>query len=73
MTNFGRADPLWDTAWEWIVREHEQPLDAPAQQQLLTWLKADPSHLKIYEEAARVWLATGLLPSPDDLDGDSKP
>ena len=61
----GRDDPAWDTAWEWIVREHEQPLDDNAKQELAAWLAADPSHLETYREAAHIWLVAGLIPPPD--------
>ncbi|MFC4314154.1 FecR/PupR family sigma factor regulator [Steroidobacter flavus] len=68
MTDSGRDDPAWDLAWEWIVREHEQPLDAAARQQLTAWLNADPSHLRAYQQAAKVWLIAGLVPPPPDSD-----
>lgn len=68
MSQFDRNDLLWNTAWEWVIREHEQPLDDAARAELVTWLKADPAHLKHYEEAHRVWLATALLPPPTSED-----
>lgn len=62
MSPSDRADPLWNTAWEWVVREHEQPLDKAARVELIAWLKADPAHLESYEKAHRIWLATALVP-----------
>lgn len=68
MENSEREDLVWDTAWEWVVREHEQPLDAAVRQQLVAWLMADPSHRKAYDEAAHIWLLAGLIPPPDRSD-----
>jgi transmembrane sensor len=67
MGNSDRDDPIWDTAWAWVVREHERSLDSDAQRDLIRWLKADPAHLKTYEEASRIWLLSGLLPPSDDF------
>ncbi len=36
-------DAVWNTAWEWIVKEHEHSLDAAARDQLVAWLQ-DPTH-----------------------------
>jgi len=57
-------DVVWNTAWEWVVREHEQPLDAAARQQLTAWLDADPAHRTAYEKASHRWLLAGLIPPP---------
>jgi transmembrane sensor len=72
MANSERDDPVWDAAWEWIVREHEQPLDTTVRQQLVAWLAESPSHRKAYDEAAHIWLLAGLIPPPDDPSDDSK-
>lgn len=56
------GDQHWQTALDWIQREHENALDESAQAELAAWLKASPDHLKAYEEARRVWLAAGLVP-----------
>jgi len=66
MSNPDREDPAWQTAWRWVIREHEGPLPAEEQEELVRWLKADPAHFKSYEEASRIWLLSGLLPSEDD-------
>ncbi|PTR15842.1 uncharacterized protein DUF4880 [Nitrosospira sp. Nsp2] len=38
--------------------------------ELSKWLKAHPSHREAYEEAARVWLLTGLVPPSNPPSGD---
>lgn len=58
-------EALWNAAWEWVIREHEQPLDDAVRAELLAWLKADPRHPQYYEEAHRVWLAAALVPPND--------
>jgi ferric-dicitrate binding protein FerR (iron transport regulator) len=57
-----RDDPTWQTAWNWVLREHERPLNAAEQSELVQWLKADPAHYKNYEEASRIWLLSALVP-----------
>ena len=59
-----RNDPVWNTAWDWVLREHEQPFDDVARAELVAWLKSDPTHLAHYEEASRIWLEAALLPPP---------
>jgi len=66
MSTSDSTDSLWDTAWKWVVREHEQDLDDPSREALFAWLSQDPEHRKVYEEACRVWLISGLVPPPDD-------
>lgn len=68
-----RDDPIWQTAWQWVLREHEeQPLPPQAQAELREWLGADPAHRQCHEQAAHLWLLTGLVPpvnhvpAPDD-------
>lgn len=61
-----RHDPIWQTAWEWVIREHEQPLDPDARAELAKWLRADPAHRKTYQEAARLWLLVALVPPVND-------
>ena len=65
MSGPARDEALWNAAWEWVIREHEQPLDDTARAQLLAWLKAGPQHRQYYEEAHRVWLGAALLPPTD--------
>jgi ferric-dicitrate binding protein FerR (iron transport regulator) len=68
MNESDRDESLWNAAWEWVIREHEQQLDAAARAQLIAWLKADPAHLAHYEEASRIWLAAALVPPPQTGD-----
>jgi len=58
-------DLLWQTAWDWILLEHEQSFDADTQEKLINWLQADPAHRKTYDEACRLWLLVGLVPPTD--------
>lgn len=62
-----RNDSIWQTAVEWVVREHEQTLDANSQDQLRAWLSASAEHRAAYEKACRVWLLTGLVPPKHDI------
>lgn len=55
-------DSIWQAAVEWVVREHENPLDDVSQAQLRAWLNASVEHRAAYEKACRVWLLTGLVP-----------
>lgn len=55
---------------DWVLRTHEQPLDPQVTAALNAWLALDPAHRAAYEEAARVWLLTGLVPPSED-DGNS--
>ena len=72
MSPSDQNDPLWNAAWDWVIREHDQPLDEAVRAELVTWLKADAAHLKYYEEAQRIWLAAALVPAPAPLvDDDS--
>jgi len=71
MSHSDRDDSPWKVAWEWIIREHEQELDDAARAELVAWLKADPSHLAHYEDAARIWLASALIPA-EDLEKDDE-
>jgi ferric-dicitrate binding protein FerR (iron transport regulator) len=68
MHNSDRDDPMWQTAWSWVIREHEQPLNESQQTELVQWLKANPAHFQTYEEASRIWLLSGLVPASPDLD-----
>lgn len=71
MTGVDSTDPLWSAAWQWVVREHEQPLDPAERAGLAAWLAEDRAHRLAYEEASRIWLAAALVPEPDDSDGSS--
>jgi ferric-dicitrate binding protein FerR (iron transport regulator) len=65
MSGSARDETLWNTAWDWVIREHERALDEATRAELVAWLKADPRHLRYYEEAHRVWLGAALLPPAD--------
>ena len=68
-------DPLWNTAWNWVQREHDRDsFDAAARTEMTAWLVADPSHRRAYDKAARLWLLAGFVPPVNDLgDGDESP
>ena len=53
---------IWREAVDWLMREHEKPLDVATRQALIAWLKENPAHHAAYEEASRLWLLTGLIP-----------
>ncbi|NRR33607.1 DUF4880 domain-containing protein [Oxalobacteraceae bacterium] len=56
-------DLVWNTAWAWVVREHESaPFDAATRSELTLWLAAHEQHRKQYDKACRLWLLTGLVP-----------
>jgi ferric-dicitrate binding protein FerR (iron transport regulator) len=64
MTNSMRDDALWQAAIGWVMLEHEcQPGTREA---LREWLARDPAHRPAYDEAALVWLLTGLIPPSFD-------
>ncbi len=65
------TDPVWELAWEWVVREHEESLDEGRRQQLMTWLQADIKHRAAYEDACEIWLAAALIPRVDGDDSDT--
>ncbi len=62
MTNAQHEARIWHAAVEWVIREHGT-LDAEDRKELIDWLKKDPAHRAAYEEASRIWLITGLIPS----------
>ncbi|MDQ3186794.1 MAG: DUF4880 domain-containing protein [Pseudomonadota bacterium] len=66
MAESQRDDVIWQTAIEWIIRKHESPLDAAAENELIAWLKKDPANRAAYEEASHLWLLTGLIPRSDE-------
>lgn len=63
-------DKAWQTAVEWIMRKHASPLDATAESELLAWLEEDPTNRAAYEEAAHLWLLTGMVPRIDEPESD---
>ncbi len=58
-----REDLVWKTAVEWVIRGRGSP-DPADLEELIAWLNQDSSHRVAYEEASRLWLLTGFLPSP---------
>jgi ferric-dicitrate binding protein FerR (iron transport regulator) len=66
MADSQRDDVIWQTAIEWIIRKHESPLEAAAENELAAWLKKDPSNRAAYEEASHLWLLAGLVPRSDE-------
>ena len=66
MTDTPEHDPVWQKALDWVLCTHRQPLDADTASDLAAWLDEDPAHRQAYDEAARVWLLTGLVPPADD-------
>lgn len=62
MTDSRQNDPIWQTAVDWVLRTHERSLYENAAAALAAWLDHDSMHRATYEEAARVWLLTGLVP-----------
>ena len=62
MAEPGQDDKIWQSAVDWVMREHEQALDPDARGTLHTWLAQDPAHHVAYEKASHIWLLTGLLP-----------
>ena len=66
MTDSRQNDPVWQAAVDWVLRAQEQPLDPGTTAALTAWLAQDPAHRAAYEEAARIWLLTGLVPPSED-------
>jgi transmembrane sensor len=56
---------------EWIIRKHESQLDVVAEKELTDWLEKDHAHRAAYEEAAQLWLLTGLVPRSDESESES--
>ncbi|AVQ84865.1 MULTISPECIES: FecR/PupR family sigma factor regulator [unclassified Variovorax] len=69
MTKDKDHDPVWQAAWTWVRRQHEQrgSLDGATRDEFMQWLAADPLHRKTHEEAARLWLLVGLVPPANDV------
>lgn len=68
MADSGHTDSTWDVAVNWVLRQHEQPLDRDTLAALNAWLAQDPAHRAAYEEAAYLWLLTGLVPPSSEDD-----
>lgn len=64
-----QQDPVWDAAWAWVLRHHEEKyLNEDTTRELAQWLSADPSHRKAYDEASRLWLLAGFVPPVNDIE-----
>ena len=69
-----RQDAVWETAWTWVQRQHENPsLPEPQKAELIRWLAADPRHRAVYEEASKLWLLAGLVPPVNDVGAPDAP
>ena len=73
-----KDDPLWDTAWDWVQREHDLNFDDAARTEMTAWLLAEPAHRRAYDKAAQLWLLAGFVPPANDFgdgdgDGDESP
>lgn len=67
MNNDNAQDLIWDTAWAWVVREHERThFDAAGREELQRWLASDQRHCKQYDKACRLWMLSGLIPPASD-------
>ncbi|MDH6168363.1 ferric-dicitrate binding protein FerR (iron transport regulator) [Variovorax boronicumulans] len=65
------GDPIWNTAWDWVQREHDsESFDDAARAEMTAWLLAEPAHRRAYDKAARLWLLAGFVPPVNDFDGD---
>jgi ferric-dicitrate binding protein FerR (iron transport regulator) len=64
-----QRDPVWNGAWGWITRQHEErTLSAEAQRELDVWLAADERHRTAYAEATRLWFLAGFVPPVHDVE-----
>lgn len=70
-----KDDPIWNTAWDWVQREHDREnFDDVARVEMTTWLLAEPAHRRAYDKAAQLWLLAGFVPPANDFgDGDESP
>lgn len=59
-------DPVWQTAWNWVMREHEQALTDAQREELMRWLDDDERHRAAHQKASRLWLLSGLVPPVHD-------
>lgn len=64
-----KQDPVWDTAWSWVTRQHErETFDETARAEMARWLAADAAHRLAYDKAGRLWLLAGLVPPANDIE-----
>lgn len=68
-TERDRHDPIWEAAWAWVVRHHEEKYaDEATAHALARWLAEDPRHREAYQKASRLWLMAGLVPPVGDVE-----
>lgn len=60
----GQGAAAWQSAMDWVMQQHEQPLDAAGTARLQAWLAASDLHRQAYAKAQQVWRLTG--PNPLD-------
>lgn len=54
-------DPVWDTAWDWVIRQHGEALTPSCHAELAIWLATDCRHQQAYDDACELWEATALI------------
>lgn len=59
-------DAVWQVAFDWLMREHEEMLSAEDRETLHAWLAASSQHRRVFHEAERLWLLTGMIPCSDE-------
>lgn len=66
MTNDPMDDPVWQTAWRWLMLEHEQRGLNPAQHEALRAWLAEPAHGEAMAQARHIWRLSGMVPPASD-------
>ncbi|MEL7893784.1 FecR/PupR family sigma factor regulator [Vreelandella neptunia] len=66
MDNDSGDDAVWQTALDWLMREHEETLSDADREALHAWLAASPQHRRVFRESEQLWLLTGMIPSGDE-------
>ncbi|MDQ7727812.1 DUF4880 domain-containing protein [Halomonas sp. SpR8] len=66
MDNNSGDDSVWQTALDWLMREHEKTLSDADRDAFHAWLAASSQHRQVFHEAEQLWLLTGLIPSDDE-------
>ena len=66
MDNDSGDAAVWQTALDWLMREHEGALSNDDHEALHAWLEASSQHRRVFHEAERLWLLTGMIPRSDE-------
>lgn len=66
MDNDSGDDAVWQTALDWLMREHEETLSDADREALHAWLSASSQHRRVFREAEQLWLLTGMIPRSDE-------